>query len=201
MLSKRPTFLPFLELIHFRNSTEPIRMEARHTGLLAPMPLALKPRPRKRKLYVDLDGVLADFDRGVHEALGVSPDSLHPRDMWPALARVPGGFFRTLAPMSDASLLWAHCNAFESVSILSGVPMGKWAEPQKRLWCQDFLGLSGDRIIICLARDKYKFCSPGAVLVDDRITHQEAWECAGGTFILHVDAKTSITRLKELGFT
>lgn len=168
--------------------------------LLAPLPARPKPRPRGRALFVDLDGVLADFDAGVRAVLGAPPEAFHARTLWPALARVPGGFFRTLAPMADAAELWTHCSAFESVTILTGMPMGDWAEPQKRTWCAERLGLTGERVITCFARDKHVYATPGAVLVDDSERHREPWERAGGTFVLHVNAATSLARLRALGF-
>jgi len=159
--------------------------------LLVPVPVRFKPRPRGRRLFLDLDGVLADFDKGVKSALGVAPGDLHPREMWPALARVQCGFFRTLEPMPDAALLWAHCCAYDSVTILTGMPMGQWAEPQKRAWCSERLGLSDARVITCMARDKHKYCSPGAVLVDDNESNGEAWVQSGG----HVCAAPQCSQL------
>jgi FMN phosphatase YigB (HAD superfamily) len=34
------------------------------------------------KLFLDLDGVLADFDRGVHEVTGKRPEELPLKTMW-----------------------------------------------------------------------------------------------------------------------
>ena len=39
------------------------------------------------KLFLDLDGVLADFDRGVEAVTGKRPDQLPVRRMWQALAK------------------------------------------------------------------------------------------------------------------
>ena len=179
-----------------------VTVAAASARLIAPRPGRAKPCPRGRALYLDLDGTLADFDRGVQAALGAPAASLHARVMWPALARIRdgGGFFSSLAPMPDAALLWAHCVAFESVTILTGMPLGDWADAQKRAWCTARLGLSGDRVITCMAKDKHRYCSPGAVLVDDSERHRQPWEAAGGTFILHTSAVSSIQRLRELGF-
>ena len=41
------------------------------------------------KLFLDLDGVLADFDRGVEAVTGKRPDQLPVRRMWQALAKAP----------------------------------------------------------------------------------------------------------------
>jgi hypothetical protein len=157
-----------------------------------------KVHPKGLLLFLDLDGVLADFDDGVRAALHAAPDTLAPSRMWPALARVPGGFFSSLAPMPDAAALWTHCAAYRP-RVLTGLPMGTWAEPQKRDWCARHLSRHVT-VITCLARDKYKHCSRGSVLVDDREENRDAWVRAGGTFVLHKSAALSIKRLRELGF-
>lgn len=155
--------------------------------------------PRGWTLFLDLDGVLADFDEGVRAVFHASPATLAPSRMWPALARVPGGFFSSLPLMHDAAELWGHCTAYDP-TILTGLPMGAWAEPQKREWCARNLG-DRVKVITCLAREKAKFCKRGeSVLVDDREENRGAWERAGGLFVLHTSAARSIRRLRELGF-
>lgn len=151
----------------------------------------------KRKLFLDLDGVLADFDRGVEAVTGRRPHELAPSQMWPALARHKE-FYATLAMMVDAHELWAFCRPYNPV-ILTGLPRGDWAEPQKRRWVANMLGADVE-VITTMSRDKHKFASPGAVLVDDRRKLKEAWEAAGGVFVHHVDAARSIAAFKRLGF-
>ena len=51
-----------------------------------------------------------------------------------------------------------------------------------------------------MARDKARYASPGAVLVDDREKARDPWETAGGRFILHRNAEDSIAELVRLGF-
>jgi hypothetical protein len=55
-------------------------------------------------LFLDFDGVLADFERGVLEVTGKRPEQLPLEAMWAALARVPR-FFETLELMHDAEAL------------------------------------------------------------------------------------------------
>ena len=60
------------------------------------------------KLFLDLDGVLADFDRGVEAVTGKRPDQLSVKRMWQALAKAPD-FYGTLEMMHDAQVLWEFC--------------------------------------------------------------------------------------------
>lgn len=149
------------------------------------------------RLFLDLDGVLADFDRGVKAVTGKRPEELKLRDMWRALAKAPD-FYGTLEFMHDAEELWEFCRPFRP-TILTGLPLGRWAPPQKERWVRRMLGADVP-IITCMSRDKHNYSGPGHVLVDDRASTREAWERAGGTFIHHVSADRSIAALRQLGF-
>ena len=157
----------------------------------------------KYRLFLDLDGVLADFDAGVVLATGQSPADLGDRRMWPILARTPG-FYDTLPWMGDGRDLWQFSKGHHP-TILTGLPLGKWAEPQKRAWCARELGAEVP-VITCLSREKGQkaasLLEPGEVmvLVDDRLKVQQAWEDAGGLFVLHTSAASSIEALVALGY-
>jgi hypothetical protein len=149
------------------------------------------------KLFLDLDGVLADFDRGVEAVTGKRPDQQHIRQMWKALAREPD-FYGTLDMMHDAQVLWEFCGPYRP-TILTGLPLGDWAPEQKRRWVAAMLGADVP-VITCMTRHKHQFSGPGHVLVDDRAGTRGPWEAAGGIFILHTQAARSIAELKLLGF-
>ena len=56
------------------------------------------------KLFLDLDGVLVDFDAGVVRATGRPPHALDVRTMWSRLARARG-FFEHLGWTADGRAL------------------------------------------------------------------------------------------------
>ena len=147
-------------------------------------------------LYLDLDGVLADFDRGVEALIGATPEQLEPNQMWPQLAR-HGDFFANLEMTEDGPLLWEACAPLSPV-ILTGLPRGRWAEPQKRRWVAEHLGEDVE-VITCMSRDKPQWSGPGRVLVDDRDRPRQAWESAGGVFIHHTSAAQTLAELEALG--
>lgn len=149
------------------------------------------------RLFLDLDGVLADFDRGVQTVTGRRPDQLKTKEMWRALARAPD-FYGTLELMRDAHALWEFCRPHDP-TILTGLPLGNWAPEQKRRWVANMLGADVP-VITCMSRDKHRYSGPNHVLVDDREALRDAWERAGGIFILHTSAARSIAALRELGF-
>jgi hypothetical protein len=49
-----------------------------------------------------------------------------------------------------------------------------------------------------MAALKREHCHPGDVLVDDRVKHRHLWIEAGGVFIVHRNARSSIEKLRAL---
>ncbi len=151
-------------------------------------------------IYLDCDGVLADFDRGAAQVLGMPPREYERRHglkrFWAALAAAPD-FFDTLELMPDAMELYEAVRAREPL-ILTGLPRGAWAEPQKRRWAARHF--PGVKVITTSAALKREHCRPGDALVDDRDKYRALWEGAGGVFIHHRSAAASAEALRERGF-
>lgn len=150
------------------------------------------------RLFLDLDGVLADFDQGVRRLLGMSLDEFQASNgraaFWKSLAAAPN-FYGTLPEMPDARLLFDAVEHLKP-SILTGLPIGKWAASQKIEWAASHF--PGVPIITCMARDKHRHMSRGDVLVDDRLEHRRAYEAAGVLFIHHKSATDSLRQLEEV---
>jgi len=151
-----------------------------------------------RQLFLDCDGVLADFDAGATDVLGMSPrafeDRFGKREFWRRIARARD-FYAELPLMTDARQLFdavAHLHPI----ILTGMPPGNWAAPQKVRWADEHF--PGTHIITCMARDKYRHMKGADVLVDDRSDHRDKWQAAGGTFVHHKDARSSLEHLANI---
>lgn len=149
-----------------------------------------------RQLYLDCDGVLADFEKGATAVLGMSPRAFEKRHglgrFWAKLARAPDFYFG-LPLLPDAMRLFETVKHLDPI-ILTGLPQGNWAAEQKVRWAKYF---PGTRIITTLARDKRDHAQPGDVLVDDQLRHAHLWEEAGGIFLHHRNADETLTRLKD----
>ena len=150
------------------------------------------------RLFLDADGVLADFDQGAREVLGLRPKAFitkHGRGaFWKRLAAARN-FYGSLPEMPDARLLFDAVRHLEP-TILTGLPMGSWAAPQKIEWAAEHF--PGVPIVTCMARDKHKHMHPGDVLVDDRENHRAAYEAAGVVFVHHRNAEDSLRRLARI---
>jgi 5'(3')-deoxyribonucleotidase len=150
---------------------------------------------QKRQLYLDCDGVLADFDAGVRKLLGLPPQEfIDKRGMgtfWKKLATAPD-FYGTLPLMPDARELFDAVKHLDPI-ILTGLPRGNWAAPQKVRWAAEHF--PGTKILTVMAVDKRNHCTEGDVLVDDTLKHRALWEEAGGIFIHHENARESLAEL------
>lgn len=152
------------------------------------------------QIYLDCDGVLADFDKGAEAILGMPPEQFESRygerAFWRKLAAAPD-FFARLELMPDAMRLYQSVQPLHPI-ILTGMPHGAWAEPQKRRWAEHYF--PGVPIITTMAALKHEHCHPGDVLVDDRDKHRHLWERAGGIFVHHKNAESSLYELRRAGF-
>lgn len=151
------------------------------------------------QLFLDLDGVLADFDKGASDLLGMPPRAYQEHygisTFWNKLT-MSVNFYGSLEPMPDAQQLMEAVRKLDPI-ILTGVPIGKWAEPQKRVWVKR--NFPGIEVITTMARLKSTYCEQGDVLVDDQAHYAEAWRNAGGVFIHHVSAEASVGELRRHG--
>ncbi len=162
------------------------------------------------KIYFDMDGVLADFDRGIRELCGLTPrsqelvDEQRDNEMWAAVRRV-GHFYDKLEPLPGAVALfravWDRWG--DRCEILTGIPKPKrgilTAGDDKRSWASRLLSPEL-RVNVVFKEEKKNYCTgPGCVLIDDYSANVAAWRRAGGTAILHEDAAGTLQQLQQLG--
>jgi 5'(3')-deoxyribonucleotidase len=136
----------------------------------------------KSIIFCDLDGVLADFQKGVINKFNKS-DQLNSKLMWSTINK-SNTFFETLPWMPKGRELWSHIKQYNPI-ILTGIPSySRSAVEQKIKWCKRELG-ADIQVITCASKDKSKYCLPGAILIDDRTDNLDIWNEKGGKFILY----------------
>src|SRR6188768_1014296 len=106
------------------------------------------------QLFLDCDGVLADFEGGAEKLIRMPAKDYQakhgPGGFWKKLATAPD-FYNSLELIPDAMELFDAVRHLDPI-ILTGLPIGKWAEPQKRAWTgRHFPGV---QVITTLARNK-----------------------------------------------
>jgi 5' nucleotidase, deoxy (Pyrimidine), cytosolic type C protein (NT5C) len=148
-----------------------------------------------RQLYLDCDGVLADFDAGATAVLGMKPKAFEHRHglgrFWQKLASAPDFYF-SLPLLPGATKLFDAVKHLDPI-ILTGLPRGNWAADQKMRWAAKHF--PGVRMITCMARDKRNHAKEGDVLVDDNDKFRHLWEQGGGIFVHHRDVDETLAEL------
>jgi hypothetical protein len=154
----------------------------------------------KRTLFLDCDGVLADFDSHALSIFGIPSREFEnlfgTSTFWRVLQEYQAGFYRTMPRMPDALVLFEAVEHLKPI-ILTGCPLGGWAEPQKMEWAAEHF--PGTKMITCMSAEKRSHMKPGDILVDDYLKYRHLWEEAGGVFVHHTSADSSIAALYDLG--
>jgi len=164
---------------------------------------------RKYKLYCDIDGVMADFGKGVEKLLGYKHsenqyenDPKYKKAMWKAVGkhRAAGGeLWYDLELLPDAMTLWNYIKGLNPTFLsATGTSASEHTKDQKLRWLTKHFG-NVDAILVSAAQEKAKYASEGAILIDDKDKAIRPWEAAGGTGILHTSANSTIKQLKGLG--
>lgn len=158
----------------------------------------------KPTIYLDLDGVLANFDKRAEEVLGT--DNIYKFEfvygttaLWNGINSDPF-FFKNLEVMPGARRLLEATRYYPNV-ILTALPKSNAArvDEQKREWVKEHLG-GRFPVITCLTKEKPAVCKPGDLLIDDRAIVKSEWEARGGKFIVHTSVENTLEQLKTLGF-
>ena len=151
-------------------------------------------------IFLDLDGVLADFDSHYETHFGVRPKRWPEPDTtkWKLVNSVPD-FYRTIPLMTGARDLFRYVDeAGYGVAILTGVPSSvDAADNQKHEWAAEHF--PHVQVICCPAREKWEHGRPGDFLIDDYLKYRLDWIGMGGVFIHHTDVPSTIAKLRELG--
>ena len=152
----------------------------------------------KHTIYLDMDGVVADWDAKAQEILGKPKSSVNgrwPDSDWARLRDFPH-FYRVLAKMPRADELVDLARQFRDelgwdLYFLTAIPHDNDvpdAFTDKVEWAQEYY--PDIRVHFGpYSNDKQDHCRPGDILVDDRSDNCAQWISRGGTAVrVHDDA-------------
>jgi hypothetical protein len=162
------------------------------------------------KVFIDMDGVLVDFEGGVEKMLGIAPPppggkrlEEDDRLMWERMKTVEH-FYDRLEPMPGAVEMFNRL--YErfggNVEVLTGVPKPErgitTAAEDKINWVHRILS-EDIKVNPVRRRDKYLFCKGrDYILIDDLKDNIETWQKAGGTGILHISPEETMKKIYGL---
>jgi len=159
-----------------------------------------------KRIFVDMDGVLADFLKGVE-----SPEYIgHPLtndakghteydDRKEELTNKR--LFANLPPMVDMYDLIAyirHCETPWEILTAAGAVNRELVVYDKNEWIKRYVDPTIPVTCTFTGTQKAAYAFEGNVLIDDREKNINAWEDAGGIGILHTSARETINALKSL---
>ena len=163
------------------------------------------------RIYFDMDGVLADFNRGVLEMFGIEAgdqeapgrEELDNR-MFELIAATPH-FYLKLKPIDGMlDIVKELISGYgDKVEILTGIPKPErnvvTAAEDKVEWIRE---LVSDDIIVHTVQRKEKMQyakGPGTILVDDMRKNIREWKEAGGTGIRFTGVDDLRNELMKMG--
>ena len=146
------------------------------------------------EIFVDMDGVLADFFGSWKKLVGKDWREIGDIDSALQKIRDTDDFWLKIPPTKNANnLLGIIKNIKGSYNILSApLPNDPNSEPHKREWIKNHLkGFPPNRVIITHDKAKYATQSDGTpnILIDDYGVNVQKWEAAGGVGFKHKDHK------------
>jgi hypothetical protein len=148
-------------------------------------------------IFLDMDGVLADFDTAVHQMLGAPLRSIPDEQMQKEVAAHPG-FWDNIPPMHDMLTLWDHFKRYDPF-ILTAVANWDYdrCHSSKAWWVARYLpDFNQEKLLRVRRSEKMKYARDGLggpnILIDDYVKNIKEWTQAGGWGILHVSAKQTI---------
>lgn len=162
--------------------------------------------PSDYKVYVDLDGVLANFAKKAREIVDVDLDTADKKTTNQFFRELDKRalegkkFFENMEPMPDASKLWNYVKKYDPI-VLSSTGYTHRAEEEKRAWVKKHFGDKAAKaaLFVRQSKEKSKYADDRSVLIDDRSKSIDPWVAAGGIGIIHTSAAKTIHQLKALG--
>ncbi len=158
------------------------------------------PKPQY-KIYCDMDGVLADFDKRFKD--------LNPEHLSAAQYQTKYGiekfwnfideenkvkFWVGIPWMPDGKQLWDYIKD-KQPTLLSAPSRKPASRLGKRLWVKN--NIPGTPLILAAADKKQNYSGRNKILIDDRLDNIEQWVSQGGIGILHTSAQDTIQQLKK----
>ncbi len=160
------------------------------------------------RIYVDMDGVVADFDQRFIDLSGMLPREFETKygknAFWDFIDEGDNKlkFWVGIPQMSDAQQLMDFVSKYD-YEMLTAPSLKKQSLMGKGLWMinQTKKGLfpSKPKVNYKSAKNKKDFAAPNHILIDDKASTIDSWNASGGIGILHTSAANTISQLKKLG--
>jgi hypothetical protein len=153
------------------------------------------------KIYLDMDGVIADFNKRYKELYKIYPSEADDYKVFDGFFTkfIATGEFATLDLMPDAMELIDYLRSLsiptEILSSTSSERRDADIRKQKLEWLAKH-NIEFPPILVPGKRHKKDYSNPNSLLIDDTSANIDQWRREGGIGILHTDTLTTINILK-----
>lgn len=177
---------------------------------------------KKIKIFLDMDGVLADFDKGALTQFKIITANLNKNKelllpeykdeksrMWATIRKNPH-FWSKLELMPGAVELWNATCQYDPIILTAAPSSFKEGSEyfldvarRKEEWIKEKFNVdTTDKFICTTSKKKQLFMHDAAlhhnILIDDRESNINNWIAAGGIGILHKNIDDTLLELKEV---
>jgi hypothetical protein len=153
----------------------------------------------KYKIFLDMDGVLVDFDQQFKDITGQYPkdyEATHTiEEFWDEIDNAGVGFWRGMKWMPGGEALYNRTSQFDHV-LLSSPSRSEVSKIGKHLWRRD--KTPNTKLILSRSHLKKNYAAPNHILIDDRESNIKQWRDAGGIGILYKSAEQVNKELDKL---
>lgn len=151
-------------------------------------------------IYLDLDGVIADFDKRFTELAGMGPreyeDSFGREKFWDFIdIKHKIKFFSKMDWMPEGKKLYNFIKQFDH-KLLSAPSKNDASKVGKRIWAKE--NTPETQLILSPAHNKKNYADKSNILIDDRESNIQQWREAGGIGILFKSTDQVIDELKKI---
>jgi hypothetical protein len=160
-------------------------------------------KPKISMIYLDMDGVIADFTKRYKELYRMEPREAEKSKQFDKFFDefIATGQFAKLDLMPDAmdGLTFLRKHLTIPTQILSSTANEARYEDisnQKLIWLQ-IHGITFSANFVPGKRYKYKFAGPDKIIIDDTESVINDWKAAGGIGILHKDWPSTLAILRQ----
>lgn len=149
------------------------------------------------KYYVDMDGVLTNWDAAVR-TIGIEPlpedaPAAERQAMYDRIEEAGEAFWANMEWMPGAQALWNTLQPLRP-TLLSSPGLFTYAPSGKQRWVAKHI--PGTPLF--LENDKFRYAERDAVLIDDNTHNIGGWQEAGGIGIHHTSPDTTLQALKKI---
>jgi hypothetical protein len=152
------------------------------------------------KIFLDMDGVIVDFDKRFEEQFGMPPrefeDNFGSDKFWEKIDSKGVGFWRGMDWMPGGQQLYNRV-AKHDHALLSSPSRSDLSKIGKRMWRKD--NTPNTKLILARSYNKKNYADKSNILIDDRADNIQQWKDAGGIGILYQSADQVMKELDKLG--